>query len=295
MLAVILKILSILGIILLVLLGISLVIILLVLFFPIIYRINAGKNEESVTVNGRANWLFGLFRVSFIYPEPGKLIVKLLWFTLYDSSKSKKDITTTEVPDLKQPTEYTEEEKASPKQEMTKKEETDSFTDTSEAETKEEPKPWKEKLFAKFEKIKYTIRKIYDKIKHILENISFYKELLQDDDTKNLISHAWKRLGKILKSIRPRKLETDIVFGMNSPDVTGYVFGLYGMLSPRLGKDVVITPDFTQQILEGNVYAAGHFTIFTLLIHLLAVLFDKRLWLLKERLDAHKQKMKQKT
>ncbi len=301
MLAVILKILSILGIILLILLGILLFVILLVLFLPIVYRIDAEKDTETLQINGRVRWLLGLVRVRILYPEPGNIVAKLLWFTLYDSKEAKKKgeaKTTGEATDavLESASDTALEHTVSETDTIAQERNSNNFSETSKTEEVAEESPnLKEKLFAKYEKIKYTIRKIYDKIKHILANITFYKELLQDEDTKGLVSHACKRLGKILRSIRPRKLKADIVFGTGSPDTTGYAFGLYGMFSPKLGKQVLITPDFTKQILEGRIYAAGHITIFTLLFHLLAVLFDRRLQLLKQRLDAHKNKMKQKT
>ncbi len=292
MLTVLLKILSVLGIILLVLLGIFIFLLLLVLFMPIVYRIYVEKGEPAIKVNGRIRWLFGLVRVKIEYPEPGNIVIKFLCFTLYDSAKN---VSTENVSNSKNdiPKESSVISETAPLKELN---ETEDAAETSGTETSEvKPETLKEKLYAKYEKIKYTLKSIYDKIKHILENISFYKELLQDTENQSLISHGWKRLKRIFRSIRPRKLEADVIFGAASPDNTGYVYGIYGMLMPKLGKQVILTPDFTRQILEGRIIAAGHITIFTLLRHVLAVLFDKRLWLLKRKLDAHKKKMQPKT
>ena len=89
MLTILFKILSILGIVLLILLGIALVVIALVLFFPIFYKAEGKKNSEELWLTVRAKWLFGLLRCSYDYPDPGKLQVKLLFSTLYDSSVEK--------------------------------------------------------------------------------------------------------------------------------------------------------------------------------------------------------------
>lgn len=304
MLAILLKILSVLGIILLALLGLLLCVLLLILFMPVVYRVSAVKDAQHLLVNGKVRWLFGLVRVKVLYPDPGAVIVRFLWFTLYDS---KKSVTKKVRPERK------EREKTEPSGEMA--ESTTSNLETKEeaeqgmeqnlekngdtppvSEKPEEERPTlKEKLFAKYEKIKYTLKKIYDKIKHVLENITFYKEVLQDAETQGLVSHGLRRLGKIFRSIRPRRLKTNVIFGTGSPDTTGYAFGIYGMFMPKLGKQVVITPDFTQKILEGQFDAKGHITVFTLLRHIIAVLFDKRLWLLKKKMDAHQRKMKQET
>jgi len=308
MLAIILKILGILGIILLILLAV----VLLILFFPIGYCVNGVKNTRTTAVKIKVRWLFGLLRCGGVYPEPGRFIVKVLWFTLYDSNavpvkkegkvkktkqkKSRGEQTETEGNAAKNQ-DHADGNVAGDKQDGTNPmedvKETDPLQNEDAASPKEEKAEeknagtWKDKLFAKYEKIKYTIKKIYDKIKHILEEISFYKKLLQDEQTKLLFSHACKRIGKVLRHIRPRKLKVDVTFGASSPDTTGYIFAVYGMLSPKLGKDVCITPDFTGQILEGTLYAKGHITIFTILVNVCALILDKKLKLLDRRIKNH--------
>lgn len=311
MLTIILKILSILGIILLFVLITILGLLLLVLFMPVVYCIKASKDADMMAASLKIRWLFGFIRASYAYPKPGIITVKVLWFTLFDSQKRATKLNETESANEENKSEADKQEQSDTKaQRNSTVENTSEDTQTNQnleemhedtsksTECEQESsgdKSFKEKLFAKYEKIKYTISQICDKIKHIWENITFYKNLLQDEDTKLLISHAFKRIGRILKSIRPRKLKAQILFGAASPDTTGYAYGLYGMLSPKLGKYVVVTPDFTQSILEGDIYAAGHLTIFTILRQALSLLFDKRLHLLKRRLDAHSKKMKQKT
>lgn len=300
MLAILLKILSVLGIVLLVILGILFLTLLLVLFMPIVYRFHAEKCGEQLHVNGKVRWLFGLVRVSILYPSANSVIVKFLWFTLYDSGKAvpkEAPVKQKKKEDAETSGETTEEASVHSETIVDPESNTDKeMEETSDfEETDKHPLTFKEKLFEKCEKIKYTLKKIYDKIKHIWENISFYKKLLQDSETQALVSHGWKRLKKIFRSIRPRKLKADVVFGTGSPDTTGYAYGIFGMIMPKLGKRVLITPDFNQQILEGQLDATGHIMVFTLLRHILAVLFDKRLWLLKKRLDAHQRQMKQET
>ena len=91
MLTILFKILSILGILLLILLGIALVVILLVLFFPVCYKMSGKKTAEEMLFDAKMKWLFGLVRVSYSYPVPGKLLAKVLFFTVYDSSDERKE------------------------------------------------------------------------------------------------------------------------------------------------------------------------------------------------------------
>lgn len=299
MLTVILNILKILGIILLVILGVLLVAILLVLFFPISYRIEANRQHnlqdsesDGATTEDRpefinradikAWWLFGLLRARFRYPEPGKLKVKLLFFTLFESKQAENtddeeqsdDVTEVEVTSDLKKSDVNNTDKPT-KTVVSKQEQTQKNVD-------DPPKP------GPIEKIQYTFSNFCDKIKEIRENIEYYKEVLLCDDIKELLKYAFMRLGKILKSIRPRKMQADIRFGTGSPDTTGYVFGLYGMVCPHLGKNVFVTPDFEQTILIGEFYAKGHITLFKVLWNGLMIIKDRRLWELKDKLTRNK-------
>ena len=319
MLTILFKILSILGILLLILLGIALVVILLVLFFPVCYKMSGKKNAEETQFAAKIKWLFGLVRVSYSYPVPGKLLAKVLFFTVYDSSEKKKnsapgedthaaperDITeeARETSRTSEPSDASETSGQTLLSHDSDIAKTDPATDTeASADAKisvEEnpPVPQQEtstfgKIAGFFEKIRYTIRKICDKIKYILKNISFYRELWNDPDTKGLLQHAGKRIGHILKRLRPRKLNVNARAGTGSPDTTGYLYGIYGMILPKLGKGVCITPDFEQAILEGDFKASGHFTVACVLFHSARLLLDKRLQQLKLKIRTFQKNQK---
>ena len=323
MLTILFKILSILGILLLILLGIALVVILLVLFFPVCYKVSGKKTAEEMLFDAKMKWLFGLIRVSYSYPVPGKLLAKVLFFTVYDSSEKeknsasgenthtapKKDLTeeaqetsrTSEPSDTSESSDTSVTSGQTLLSDDTDMAKTDTATDTeasANAKTSVEentPGPQQEtsgKIAGFFEKIRYTIRKICDKIKYILKNISFYRELWNDPDTKGLLQHAGKRIGHILKRLRPRKLNVNARIGTGSPDTTGYLYGIYGMILPKLGKGVCITPDFEQAILEGDFKASGHFTIACVLFHSARLLMDKRLQQLKHKIRTFQKNQK---
>lgn len=295
MLAVILKILSVLGIVLLILLAVVFLLLCIVLFMPIVYRFDGAKNTETLVASMKARWMFGLLRANYSYPEPGRILVKVLWFTLYDSKADKKDSEESRnnkkesrQTQTSEPTDVSEKEKLQIDEGQAGQSDTTQNPSGEPQNVAEEEKlTLYDKILAKIEKIKYTFRKIYDKIRHILKEYEFYKKLFEDEQSQALFTHGLKRTGKILRHIRPRKLKANITFGTGSPDTTGYAYGLYGMLSPSLGKDVSVIPDFEERILVGTIHAAGHITIFTLLINVLAVLLDKRLRLFIRRLKKH--------
>ena len=307
MLDVVLQILSVLGILILVFLGLVIAVILLVLFFPITYQVSGESEGKNFSLNAKVDWLFGLIRARCAYPDPGKLTVKALWFTVFDSKKTQEDqeqhgpkrkkalksgpqekvrgeSSQTKTGEQESPK---EQEKQKESQEISQPEELEisetqsskSFSDSvdSEGEAEQADSPKGFKICEKLKKFKYTFCTIYDKIKKIWQNITYYVEIIQDRETRLLFLHVKSRVWKILKSIRPRKLRAQILFGTGSPDTTGYAYGVYGMLLPLLGPDVIVTPDFCQAVLEGSFYAAGHITIAVLLWHTIKILLDKRL------------------
>lgn len=304
MLAVILKILSIIGIVLLVLIGIFLLICLLVLFVPVSYRVAGHKDKDGLVVKIRMGWLFRLVRACYDYPEPACVRVKALFFTVYDSKKEKspKDWHKAKK-SANSPSEDKETDGNAAKSPAMGQGQPDRETmatgkeGASSGKMPEYGKESKEEgffqhIFAKFEKLKYTIQILCDRIKEVWENISYYKRLWEREETRQLLQYALVRIGKVLKNIKPRKWKCSLVYGAGSPDVTGYLYGIYAMVCPSLGSYYVdMVPDFTQEIFEGNLDAAGHITVFQVLWNTLLLLLDKRFRLLKNRLKRHKARM----
>lgn len=315
MTGIILKILMVIGILLLVLLGLALGVFLLVLFVPIVYRVSGSMDGEKKELKAKVRWLFGLLIADYCYPEPGRFTVKLLWKTLYDSGqdnkkpkmdhrkKDGKGRAGAKASDGEQNVSesHAEQEAVGTKNSPEPPAASESTSESSESGRNEGQKGTEkgdpasentdsQKLPDRFQKIKYTIQDKYDKIKDIWENISYYAESLREENTIALWGHAKIRLFKILKSIRPRHVQADILFGADSPDTTGYAFGLYSMLSPYLGTKVCLTPDFTRAVLEGRFAVSGHITTFVILWNALKVLFDKKLHLFIKRMKAGRKK-----
>ena len=321
---IIIMILSLIGRILLGLLALVLLLLLLVLFFPITYRLKGERSGDKLTASARADWLFGVFRIRYAYPEPGNVTVKLLWKKLLDTSavsgkdtgQEKKDSSeeqkadgggTDAEPENGDDAEAAGTENGTTDGAEASGAETDgSKTEAAVTETGgNAPNAASETadkggdtsadgFLGKIGKIKYTILKIYGKIKDIWEHLSYYAGVLREDNTVALWKHVRQRLGKILRAIRPRRINGSLVFGTGAPDTTGYLFGVYGMLSPLLHYGVCVTPDFTQQILEGNIDISGHITLWALTWNGLKLLLDKKLRLFLKRMKAGRREAESK-
>lgn len=310
MLEIVLHVLSVLGVIFLVLLGVFLALLLAVAFFPVSYRIRGSGDGKEMSLAVNVWWLFGLLRASYSYPEPGGIVAKALFFPIFDTAASGEEETDQEKENSKKKnsknnsknqkndnnksknsSENTKDKKSPKKPETVGEAEKASCpTETSENEAgqneaglmgaeAESGRAVHEEsgLQKKIQKLKYTISSLCDKIREIWENISYYAELLREEDTKLLFAHALFRAGRILKNIRPRHIKAEILYGFSSPDVTGCVYGIYCMLAPSFGSGVSVTPDFENCVFRGEFSVCGHITLIVALVNGLKLILDKKL------------------
>ena len=287
--SVILKILSILGIILLCLLAFVLLTVLLVLFCPVVYRGGGTARPGEYQAWFRFRWLFGLVRGAFTYPEDGRLRVKALWLTVYDSGGKRKSEESSEEP---QPEEKNRGEQKPQESQPEEKDQEEQKPQESQPEEKsrEEQKPQEsqsdEKSPEKQSSADGEQTPQSQKISDLKEKLQFYLGIVRDEDNQELVKYALDRLCSVIKSIRPRYLRAEAVAGLGEPDLTGYAYGIYWAVKPFLGKKcrVDITPDFEQRILEGEVFLRGRITAAVLLYHVSKVLLDRRLRQLLDQL-----------
>lgn len=276
MLSVLLNILSVIGIILLILLGIILFILLTVLFVPITYRITGVVTLEKREVIVRANWLFGLVRFRLKYVEQLQWSLKVFWIDLKNlkNKKAKTDAPTQHMETPAQSKEddvQAEDSSTGDSAENTPKSENDTQDSVVNEQIPETAIPHKQSL-------KDKLTTFINKLKNLYETIQYYLEVLRHQDTKDLFFHGMGVFGKILRSIRPRKLKVKGIIGFESPDVTGKVYGYICMLYPFYGNNVSITPDFENKILEGDLYCRGHVFMSAILWNALKILLNRKLY-----------------
>ena len=333
MLHIILTILKIIGILILIVLALFLVMIGVVLFVPIRYRAKGKKDEEGFFVKAEVYWLLHLFRIKAVYPEPGRIIVKVLCFTVYDSGKEKtkksakkkkvKEQTTAvkkkEKPIRKEASidkkeealketnvktqaekrveaqaEKKAEKQAEAQTEKKAEKQAETQTETqAEKQTEEQAetqagtekgkigqvidriKAILQKVLDIIKNIRYTIARFCDKIKEIWANIQYYIEVFQAEETKRAFLMCKQQLYKIWKNIRPTKCKAELKIGTGEPDTTGYILALHGMLYPLIGNNVMIEPDFENQVIEGSFFVKGRITIFVLICVAVKLYFDE--------------------
>ena len=162
-------------------------------------------------------------------------------------------------------------------------------TEESEDQTeKKAKKPLKVKKSKEEKEAEKTRKK--EKIQKLLDDVKYYKALWEEKDTQPFVKDALARILHVLKNLLPKKIRGRILFGAASPDVTGYVYGVYCVLKTMYPKrfSLEVTPDFERKVLEADVLIKGRFMVITLLIDALRIFFDKRFRVLRQKIDLRK-------
>lgn len=276
MLDIIYKILTVLGLALLVLLIFLVVFLILILVYPITYRISWNRSDDKMSVKASAVWLPGLFQIIYKYPEPGSFIVRIIGFTVWDSEK--KDVQKTDALQKHANTEKKHTENDN-KKEFESVPENDICNSEENDHISSDDKP-KEDIIQKIrtiiENILKKIQQVFFKIKSICELAEYYLKLLKEEDTMHIFTKLMTGFEKFFKSIYPRKVKGEIYFGTGEPDTTGYILAIYGILSPHIGWNLIVTPDFDNKILKGKLSVKGRVIVGILLFNVLKIVLDRR-------------------
>ncbi|MBQ8803761.1 MAG: DUF2953 domain-containing protein [Tyzzerella sp.] len=287
MLHILLTILKIIGIILLAILGILILLLLVVNFVPARYQITAESKGDlkTTSVHAKFSWLLHLISGQVTY-ENEKLDwkVRVAWKKLpgvetkasqsaEDESASGGAETEQNVAEKSEPAE-SESVNGEPTEskvvESESTEESQETTKQSEAEQQAEPKKT-----SIFEKIKYTIQKICDKIKAILNMKDKVVAFIKDEIHIAAFGRLKKEIFRLAKFLKPKKINGAVRFGMADPSQTGQILAVLSVLYPFYGENVEIYPEFDKKILEGNLYIKGHVRGVYAVIVAWNLIFDK--------------------
>lgn len=287
---IILQIFAVLGIVILCILGLLLLAVVLLLFVPVRYRAEGSKTDQEAALRVKASWLFHLVTFRYVLHGEKRSSLRILGIPISVLGKKNTDAGKTDAEtketSLETPSErMTEDIPKEQAEENTVKESTEPEAKEQEdaappdKNQPEEKKGLFDRLKGKIEKCIYTIRSACDKIKNIVKNISYYKEVLTAEENRRLYERLLVRLKKVLKSIFPRRLRVQLLAGTGAPDTTGYLCALYGMLLPFCGKKrkIRFEADFEKKRIEGSFFLKGRLILFPLAVQACGIFFDRQL------------------
>jgi len=284
MLAVILKILQIIGIVLLSILGFILVMLILILVMPVRYSVDVSKKpEDKLKGKLKVTYFFGIVRALAEYEEVFEVNAKVLWFKIFSMKIPDKDADDSDgisLDDLDDALDEEFPEDGSSEGGFTYDTEDDMTSDTDDELTFEsvdetEDNDDDEDPEGPFAKLKYKFEEICDKIDKVKSEIRYYYNIYNSNEGKNALKKTGKHLKKIFRKLLPRKITAKVTYGFSSPDLTGKVYGIYCIIADRFTADSVVTPDFDREVFEGTVKAKGYFNIWGILINVIAIVINK--------------------
>lgn len=286
---VVLWILKIIGIILLCLLGLLFVLLTVVLFVPVRYRIQGEVKEKETQIHIRASWLcHAIFFLGDYVDGTFDYILKI--FGVRKEFGGSEEETSSGVEEQDDETVETE---ISTKEISTKAEEIPQETAEGVAEAGEAGKPGKSterisgkksrkrsfcsKISSKLKKIRETVKKIWDFIVHLPQKFDKIKEVVTDAGNKNALSLTWRELRYLLRHFKFRKVHTDLEFSAGDPALTGQIFGGIAVIPAFYRYDMHIYPDFASDTfyVRGTFDIKGRIRLIHLLCSVIRLLKEK--------------------
>ena len=264
MLHILLMLLKIIGILLAVILGLILLVIFVVLFAALKYEVAAAADGDmkSVKANIKFSWLFHLISGFAVYEEQKlnwqvKVALKKINVPKVEAEQSTekaeeiaKEITHEAVEETTAVFDETIQDVKNESAEIT--ESTKKNENTSKKQAKKVPFK---------EKIRCSIQKISDKIKEIKNLKDKIVGFLTAENHKKAFQKLLKELLRLLKKLKPKKLKANVEFGFEDPYKTGSILAYLSMLYPFYGDNINIVPDFTEQVLKGDIFIKGYIRI----------------------------------
>lgn len=134
---------------------------------------------------------------------------------------------------------------------------------------------FKEKLSRLIKKIRTLfdkLRGLPEKIQKVIDGISKKKISLEktwnaismfwhDEQNQKAFRLIWKRTKKLVRYVRPRKLQGRIHFGFDDPYDTGQVLTAVSPFYGLYARTLTLEPDFTGTALEGELHFKGRIAV----------------------------------
>lgn len=261
MIHILLLILKIIGIVLLAVIFLM----LLLLFYPVTYKMKGVVRKNDYQIKISAGWLFQIIHFKLTADkEEWRFFFKVFGIPIVkypQKRKKKEDIQKT---DIKKKSAESFEQQVEEGEEIL-----DKILQIREGKVEEEKKTESKRqkkniltriqkffvnLFSRIKEFALNIKAKKDKIIEI-------KKFISANTTKEAYQYAKKILFQVIKHIFPAKIRGRIHYGFDMPDITGKTLGYIAMICGTFHmnpKHIKIEPDFNHKVFEGNISLKGH-------------------------------------
>jgi len=269
-----LSILKVIGIILLILFAVVLGLFLLVLFFPVTYKIQ-GKIADENHIGGKVSWLFSLISIRVeIRNKDIRVWLRIAGIKKNILPKEEKK-TNSKVKVKDEPIENQEEELVIQATQLDK----EAFHSKEESIPKPKRKRRKKSLqkYLPWNIIKEWIAKIKKIIFSIKKNFSNIKKSFLDETNKNAVKKLWRELKFLLRHIGLRRGQVNLKYCTGDPSLTGKITGGLSIMPFMYKKGISVIPDFVTEhpYVKGTFRIKGHLQMFHFIGTAIRVYKDK--------------------
>lgn len=249
--ALFLTILKIIGIVLLCILALALLLLFVVLFVPVRYKLKGSYDGEAYA-RARVSYLLQLFALTATYTDKLKVILRIIIIPIKllpkkdKPNKGNKAATETSVSEGSGSSEANNE---APKAEA-----------QSEDKSEEANKDEEGHKLNKKEKI---------------EKFKQYIDLLNEPETLAAWDVCKYRLGKLIKAVVPRNIDIRVRYGLDDPYITSVIMAVYNVFYAYIGPGLSIEPVYTGKVIEAYGTVKGRIIAAPILWQALMVLLNK--------------------
>ena len=296
MLAVFLTILKIIGITVLCIIAFVLLVVALVLFVPVRYKVSAdrSKDADDFTADVNVSFLLHILSATVRYDKELYTSVRVFGIKLKIGNKANKEEKTENVEeppannetDVARPEDYTidwNEEDTTVNDDTTIKDDDFSDNDTKDDGLFEKIESIIESIVSKFE----SLSEKYDRIK---KDLRFWDRMINDSKNQNAVNVIKKQLIVLLRLIRPRRVKGFIHFGFEDPATCGKVLMYLSMIYPVLPRKLVFDPSFNDTDIYGNIVIKGRIFLIVIALCLIKLYFNKDVKRMIRLYKKHKNK-----
>lgn len=293
-----LLILKIIGIILLSIISLFLIIIALILFVPIRYRIIANKFEDSdFYAEIKLTWLLHFINILIKYTDDLYYRVRVILIPIKksdnlkkhknNSKKTKPDPNDTKsidegenISDESANEDISDNEISKNKEEIVSTSDLDENDDDNIKFDENKGIIYKirfvlTKFFEFLFNIKEKLNEAYNTVVNIVKDIDYYINALKDERNKKVISLCLSQASSIINNIKPKVFNGNLTIGIDDSYTMGQILSIYSILFPIIHDKITINPVYDKEVIEGDLYIKGRISVFVLIRAAIKIYFNR--------------------